>query len=271
MFTPMLPYTGYAGWAFLERTYETQQATFDKSPLLTRDTAYFEENIGNVETAEDLVKDRRLLRVALGAFGLGDDINNTYFIKKVLEEGTLDESALANKLSDTRYKDLAEAFGFDRGTPSTKISTFGAEITAQYRVQEFEIAVGDQDESMRLAMNAKRVLEDFANDTSSINTKWYRIMGNEPLRQVFETAFGLPTSFGQIDIEQQKDVFRERAEKLFGTDDPSDFADEEIRDKLVKTYLLRDQLSDITTTSSGMIAQTLLESTLTFMKSMRSY
>ena len=269
MFTPVVPFTGYAGFAFLERTYDSQRRTFDKSPLMTRDTEYFEANIGKISTAEELVKDRRLLRVALGAFGLQDDIDNRFFIRKVLEEGTLDEKSLANKLSDDRYKELSDAFLFDRGTPQTKISTFGAEIAEKFRRQEFEIAVGEQDESMRLALNADRVLEELSDSTASVGTQWFRIMGNQPLRKVFETAFGLPGSFGQIDLDQQAEVFRDRAEKLIGSDDPRAFAEQENRDKLVRTYLLRAQVAEMQTTTPGMIAQTLLAGSLSFMKSLR--
>jgi hypothetical protein len=59
------------------------------------------------------VGDRRLLEVALGAFGLDDDIRNRFFIRKVLEEGTTSPSRrFANRLSDKRYLALAETFGF---------------------------------------------------------------------------------------------------------------------------------------------------------------
>ncbi|MBR9762724.1 MAG: DUF1217 domain-containing protein [Rhodobacteraceae bacterium] len=269
MFDPVLPYGGYAGWAFLERTYEAQRQSFDKSPLITRDTAYFEANIDKVTTPEDLVSDRRLLRVALGAYGLEDDIDNRYFIRKVLEDGTLKEDALALRLSDERYRDFAAAFGFDRGTPSTQLSTFGAEITARFRQQAFEVAVGDQDETMRFALNAQRVLGDLADEDSAVDTKWFKIMGNPPLREVFQTAFGLPASFGQIDLDQQLEVFKDRSEKILGTDDPADFGDDKLQDKLVRTFMLRDQLSGVTTTSSGMIAQTLLAGAISFMDSLR--
>lgn len=270
-YSPIIPSSGLVGWKFLERTYEIQKASFDRSPLITRDTAYFEENIGNVNSAEDLVSDRRLLRVALGAFGLQDDINNKYFIQKVLEEGTLEADSLANKLSDERYKDLANAFGFDRGTPSTKISTFGMDITEKFRRQEFELAVGDQDETMRLALNAERSLQDIAEDESSIDTKWFRIMGNPPLREVFETAFNLPTSFGQLDIDQQLEVFKDRADSVLGSEDPSDLADEEARNKLIQRYLLGSQLSEIQASSSASIAQSILQSAISFGRSLQNY
>jgi len=97
-FQPVVPLSGYAGFAFLERTLETQQQAFNSSASIQRDTEYFLENIEKVETAEALVNDRRLFTVALGAFGLSDDINNKFFLQKVLEDGTLDPDALSNKL-----------------------------------------------------------------------------------------------------------------------------------------------------------------------------
>ena len=88
-YTPAIPLSGYAGWAFLKRTMPTQQASFNAAPQNKRDEDYFREKIGTINTAEQLVNDRRLLRVALGAFGLDKDINNKFFIQKVLQDGTL--------------------------------------------------------------------------------------------------------------------------------------------------------------------------------------
>ena len=69
-FTPVVPLGGLSGWALLSRTSERQTDLFNKSPQIVRDTEYFEQNIAKITTAEGLVSDRRLLRVALGAFGL---------------------------------------------------------------------------------------------------------------------------------------------------------------------------------------------------------
>ncbi|NIZ09736.1 DUF1217 domain-containing protein [Pseudooceanicola sp. HF7] len=271
-FAPVLPSSGLVGWMFLQRTYDNQKAVFDKSPLITRDTAYFEENISKVDTAEDLVSDRRLLRVALGAFGLQDDINSTYFVKKILEEGTLEEDALANKLSDSRYYDLAAAFGFDRGTPSTKISTFATDITDKFRRQEFEVAVGLQDDSLRLALNADRGLETYAGSEATPNTNWYKIMGDAPLRKVMETALGLPTSFAGLDLEKQLEIFKDRSERFFGTANPAELgADAEIREKVVQRYLMQAQIREYQASSAGAVAQMMLSSAIEFGRSLRPF
>ena len=90
-----LPLSGYSGWTFLKRTQDRQMAALAKDPQVTRDEAYFRSRIQGATTAEALVKDKRLLRVALRAFGLEGDVGKTYFITKVLAEGTADGSLRA--------------------------------------------------------------------------------------------------------------------------------------------------------------------------------
>lgn len=250
-FQPVLPLTGYAGWAFLKRTLADQQANFAASAEMRRDAAYFADKIGAVDTAEDLVSDRRLLKVALGAYGLGDDIDSKAFIRKVLSDGTLQASDLANRLSDKSYHAMASAFGFDLGTPSTKLSDFADRTLELYSQRQFETAVGEQNNSYRLALNAERVLGDLAGRSSSENTKWFTVMGNEPLRRVMETALGLPASVAQLDVDQQLSIFKTRAAAVFGAGTVSQFTDPEKMEALVRSYLLRDEIANIAAPQSA--------------------
>ena len=260
-FQPVVPTSGLTGWVFITNTLDRQTEIFNKSPTIVRDTDYFAQNIGNVQTADDLISDRRLLRVALGAFGLEDDINSKALIRKILEEGTSDDSALANRLADDRYKKLAEGFGFDRaGGPRTREAGFGDEITALFRRRSFEIAVGEQDNAMRLALNAKRELADIATSDDAENTKWFTIMGTQPLRQVFETALGLPSSFAQLDLDRQLEEFQDRAKSQLGLESLADLADPEVLDDLVERFVLRDQVASFGVMNSNSIALTLLQS-----------
>ena len=271
-FSPVVAGSGIVAWKLMTRTLDTQSTAFAKSPEVLRDTEYFESTIGSINTAEELVADRRLLRVALGAFGLQDDINNRAFIQKILEGGSIKDDALANKLTDDRYRELSKSFGFgDFNTPRTKLSYFGAEITEKFRRQQFEVAVGEQDDTMRLALNADRVLADMADSSASDDTLWFRIMGNPPLRQVMETALGLPSSFSQLDIDQQLDIFKDRAERNFGGRAVAQFADPEVREKVVQRFLLRAQLDEYQTASAGAVAVSLLQSASAFARSLRSF
>ena len=258
-FQPVIPQSGLAGWRFLQRTFDAQTRAFEGGAALTRDTAYFEARIGQINTADELVQDRRLLRVALGAFGLQQDINQRFVIRKVLEGGVLTQDSLANRLGDDRYRELSRAFGFgDFSTPNTKLSDFPGRITSLYRRQQFELAVGEQNETMRLALNATRDLLELARSNESETTKWFRIMGRPPLRAIFETAFGLPRSFGGLDLEQQLGIFQDRARSQLGLTSLTELGDPAQLDKLMQRYLLRADTGLQPATGSSTIALQLL-------------
>ncbi len=258
-FQPIVAGSGLVAWNFLQRTMDTQTKAFEASPQISRDLDYFAENIGKVETAEDLANDRRLMRVALGAYGLDDDINNTYFMKTILEEGSQASDALANKLADKRYLEFAKDFGFgDLGGPWHKLPSFAENIKEAYTTRQFEKAVGEQDESLRLAMNAVRELEELAVNGTSDTTKWFTVLGNPPLRNVMEATFNLPQSFGTLDLDRQLEVFRGRMEKLTGDSEIGQFVGEDAQQKLVDRYLIMSQINNTQGMSGGQIALTLL-------------
>ncbi|QJF52988.1 DUF1217 domain-containing protein [Roseobacter ponti] len=432
MFQPIIPGSGLAGWSFLQRTYDTQIRTFSEAPQQSRVADYFAENITGVKTAKDLVSDRRLLEVALGAFGLQDDIENRFFIQKMLEEGSVNDDALANRFSDRRYSEFVESFGFGPGeTTPVGTQAFTDKLISRYFANSFEVAAGQQDDSMRVALYAQRTLAELAspaakppervaaelvsasvdeyvasitdeteyfesrissvltvedllsderllkfslvafglgddyeeivnfeptaqvpenetlkkianvlsqgsianialanqldnpayaelsrafgfgiaedrqttrssfpdividryiqqnfsvpedagftgslvisdrefelepfslNDMSN-DAKWFTILGEPPLRALFEKAFNLPSEFGQVDIEQQLYVFKERARAAFGDDNVNRFSDPVVIEDLIQKYLTRSQIDAFSVnTSPASIALTLLQS-----------
>jgi hypothetical protein len=236
---PALPFSGLQGWTFVQRNADAQATRLQDGAAARRDATYFRDRIGSIGSAEDLVADRRLLRIALTAFGLDGDTQNRAFIRKVLESKTLDPQSLANRLADKQYLKLATAFGFgDFSTPRSKLSDFPDKILSQLKARQYETAVGAQNGSYRLALNAARELPEIAASRLSAEGKWFTILGNRPLRQVFETVLRLPASVGTLDIDRQLDIFQTRSEALLGTDDPADFADPATRDGLIRRYVL---------------------------------
>ncbi len=256
-FQPVIPSGGIVGWRFLQRTYDNQLQSFTNANVNQRETQYFLENIGKVETAQDLVSDRRLLQVALGAFGLEADIDNRFFIQKVLEDGTRAEDALSNRLSDKRYREFSEAFGFGPGeVRKTSLITNMEKVAEDNLVSRFEVSVGETDETMRISLFAQHALSELAASESSADTKWFDLMGLPPLRSMMETALGLPASFAQIDLDRQLEVFKERLSGLTGSDDLAQFTDPNAVEKLTDTYLARNQIAQLQNTVSP--AQTAL-------------
>jgi hypothetical protein len=259
-FAPALPLSGYGGWTFLKRTALAQQAVFNGQPQQKRDEDYFRANIGKINSAEDLVNDKRLLRVALGAYGLDADINNKAFIRKVLSDGTLREGTLANRLADKQYLKLSAAFGFgDFSVPRNKLSDFADKTLALYRQRGFEAAVGQQDGDLRLGLNLERELPALATKTGSDDLLWLTVMGNAPLRQVFQRALGLPDSFGSVDLDRQLATFKDRAERQFGSDSLRQFSDPKKLDDLLRRFFARSSVDTNATAVRGSSALTLLQ------------
>ncbi len=257
-FQPQIPLAGIAGWRFLERTQPVQQAAFEKGPQLAREIAYFTENVGKIETAADLVADRRLLKVALGAFGLSDEIDKKAFIRKVLEEGTTDPKALAMRLTETAFREMSDAFGFGAETGRRNAEPgFASGIVAAYKTRAFEAAVGESNNDMRLAMNLKREIGELA---AGEGASLFKVIGSKPLRQVFEKAFNLPSQFVQLDIDRQVEVFGDKLSKMFGKGDLTVFQDPANVDKLITRFLAISQIeTGAAATSATSSALTLLQ------------
>ncbi|MBI1217222.1 MAG: DUF1217 domain-containing protein [Rhodobacteraceae bacterium] len=258
-FQPVVPMGGYAGWQFLTRTLASQEAAFDAAPVQQRDTTYFAATIGKVTSVDQLMADPKLLKVALGAFGLGDQTGSTALIRKVLTDGTSSATALANQLSDKRYLALAQAFNFgEDGPPNTQNPGFAATIGKAYQDQQFQTAVGQQDTNLQLALQMQSSLANLASGSGSEATKWYTVMGTPAMRAVFQTALGLPSSFVSLDIDHQLQVFEDKAQQAFGDSSVSQFADPAKIDDLVKRFLVRSDTQSGSQASAASIALQLL-------------
>lgn len=249
-FSPVLPTNGISGWLFLNRTLDAQTRAFNRSAVPQRDTAYFKKEFPKIMSIEELVDNHRLLRVALGSVGLGADIKNKAFIKKVIASDLDNPKSLANRLSDMRYKRLAGAFGA-LGTKKPINLQSVDQAVDKYLQLSFETALGKKDNAMRLALYAKRELAQLASEKSSEKTKFYKILGSPQLRELFEIYLRLPKGFGRLDLEKQVDIFQSKIDSRLGFDSISKFKEIKNQNKLIEGYLLQSQLS----TSAAMTSQ----------------
>ncbi len=262
-FQPIVVGTGLVAWRNLQRSLPQQLEIFAQSAQQSRLISGFQQKAPELKTAEAVVSDRQVLTVALGAFGLQDDLENRFFVERILSEGATDSDALANRLTDSRYKRLAADFALDGLSRFTGVLPAKAEeITQSYAEQAFSVAVGEQDQNMRLALNAENEFDRIAELEVSDTAKWFILMGNPPLRSVVETALGLPQSLGQLDIDKQLEIFQERSFSNFGTKSVDDLADASLREQVVDRFLLREQMSQIQSVSSQNIALQLLSNGL---------
>ncbi|SNR34337.1 DUF1217 domain-containing protein [Paracoccus sediminis] len=233
---------GIAGWRVLQRIETRQVEATARDPVVQRATTYFRDNLTQDTTAEDLVGDYKMLQVALGAFGLGEDIANKAFIRKVLESDLGDKASLVNRLSDKRYLKLAREFQARGDDPAAT----GQAMTQAYVQQQFQKRVGDGDESYRLAINARNELREFATRSSSDKTLWYEVLGSEPLRKVFQGAFGFGNAIGNLSVDRQLEDFMSASERVLGSSSFSRIGTDETIDRLVTRYLALSQIQTAT-------------------------
>lgn len=243
---------GVAGWRVLQRIEARQVDLTAKDPVIQRTTTYFRENLTADTTAEDLVGNYRMLQVALGAHGLDGDLPNKAFIRKVLESDIGDTSSLVNRLGDKRYLKLAQQFQ-DRGDATT-----GQDMAQAYVQQQFHKRVGQGDDSYRMALNARNELQTFATRTSSDRTMWFEVLGNKPLRKVFEGAFGFGSAMAGLSVDRQLEEFTKASERVLGSSSFATIGTPEAIDKLITRYLTLSQVQSMSGSNRYSAALSLL-------------
>ncbi|MFA8386143.1 MAG: DUF1217 domain-containing protein [Pelagibaca sp.] len=258
-FQPFLLGAGLSGWSILKATLATQKAAFNRSGQTSSDSIYFKDRFADINTPEDLVSDRRLMRVVLGAYGLSDDIENRYFIKTVMAEGVDNPEALANRLSDRRYRALAQDFDFSIAPPKhTQNPGLVHKTIENFQNQSFEIEIGKADADMRLVLGFSRELQNLWKSSSSNNAGWFQILATPPVKEVLQIALGLPTAFSQLDIDVQHERIQDKAQRVFGTSDLSELANEQLIEQVTDRFLIMRQSDVLNSSSSLQNALTLL-------------
>jgi hypothetical protein len=175
-------------------------------PVTARETKYYLENIRKVKTVDDLLGDYRLYSYAMKANGLEDMMYAKAFMRKVLTEGVDDKESFANRLSDKRYKGFAATFNFARyGELATTFEQTRQGTVDKYLRQTLEVAAGEEDQGVRLALYFSRRASEIKNP--------FDILADPALLEVVQTALGIPkeAALGSIDaqaamIERKLDI-----------------------------------------------------------------
>ena len=250
--------SGLTAWANLKKSAVTQQQLMAQSAQVERATTYFLENAGSITSSLDIIEDFRLMQVSLGAFGLSEDSASKYFIKRIMDEGVASSEALANKLSDRRYRLLATNFDFSNSIFSGLSADSTQGVVDRFVREQFEKSVGETDNSLRLSLNFSRTISEISASSSSDAAAWYQVLGTPPTREVIAKALGLPDQFFNLDIDDQVTRMSERAESRFGTSSIRDLSGPELSDRIIESYLLQEQINQTSALSASQTALSLL-------------
>lgn len=257
-FQPVLPLSGLAGWNFLQETYDSQLDTYSNSPQIQRDIEYFKEKFAQPIAVEDFLTDPRLRRVSLTAFGLSGEEWKTGYIRNVLEEVQDPDSTFLQRLNNPQYTNFAESFEPANG----QINLLSAEIdniAARFAAESFEVAVGAQNDSMRLALNYRDGISEVVTEDSSDEAVLFKLLGSEPIRAVLDTALGIPADLSQLDIDRQAEYLEDRLKSQFGISNVQELKDPEVVDQVLKRFqILAGIDQNFASTSSASTALVLL-------------
>ncbi len=191
------------GYRMVEASLDKQMAAFRNSGSVKREIDYVKTAIAKVDNADELVKDYRLFRFVLSAYGLDSQIDAKAFMKKVLAQDWSNSNSLSNKLVDTRYREIAKAFNFYAGgNANLKKSSFIDGLVDKYVTAEFEKKTEQTNPGIRLALYFKRMAPKI--------TSWYQVMGDKPLYEVVRTALQIPAAGTDSGVESQAKVLEKR-------------------------------------------------------------
>lgn len=194
--------TTYTSYKLISADLQTSLKRVSEQSDVKRETEYYLSKIGGVKTIDEFFADSRLYNYAMKAHGLEDMAYAKAFMRKVLTEGTENDNAFANQLSDTRYKELAEALNFAKyGEYATGFESAQKGMVEKYTRQTLEVSVGEDNTGVRLALYFERM-------ASSI-TSGYSIIADDALAQVVRTALQLPAEFAATDIDRQAAYYEE--------------------------------------------------------------
>lgn len=213
---------------------------------IEKETAYYNETIGDIKTLSELLADERLRNYIITAYEL-DAKTSIETLRKVLTSDITDEDSVANTMGEN-YREAASAFNFmTTGTiarePASSPQTSKEILTTLdlYNRQTMELLAGNENEGVRLALY-------FSRKASGINSA-YDILADKALAEVVRTTLGLPESFSQADIEVQARLIENKI-------NIEDFQDQELVDKFVARFATLYDV-DLTATSQLSAATTL--------------
>jgi hypothetical protein len=172
------------------------KSLIEKEPATKREIEYYQANIKNIKTIDEFIKNDRLFKFAMKAYGLEDMAYAKGLFKKMLQEGISSTTSMANKMSNPLYKEFAKAFDFKgKGAEATSTASATTEAVQKYVQMALEKKEGEQNQGVQLAMYFKR-------KASSVTTTM-GILADKALLKFVQTTFGIPETASKADLDIQ--------------------------------------------------------------------
>jgi hypothetical protein len=175
----------YINYNLVSRDLQKSMTKISQQADVSKDSAYYKDNIGKVTSVDDLLNDHRLYTYATKAYGLEDMAYAKAFLRKVLESDLSDANSFANKLSDKRYREFASAFPFGTTNTDTK--------TAQ-SANQIDDMIGLYTAVAKRGVDAIDANKNYYNLTIGKITNVNALLADDKLRDYVFSAYGIDKS-----------------------------------------------------------------------------
>ncbi|MCZ8259508.1 MAG: DUF1217 domain-containing protein [Beijerinckiaceae bacterium] len=214
-------------------------ARYAKSATVEKEIEYFRERVGTMATPEDFLKDYRLLKFALTAYDMEDQLEYPARIKQILRDNSNDTAALVNRMTNAGYRTINADFAFfTKGTQKLKDKTFIDGVVEKYKNARYEISLGELNPAVSDAMYFQRKIAAVKNG--------YEIIGDPVLFDVALTALNLPRSAAGAKVERLKVTLESKL-------DMEKLKDATYTRKLVERYLVLKDVQNMQSQSDGLL------------------
>ena len=185
---------------FLDKT-----ETVTAKETATKAATYYQEKIQGIRSVDELLADRGVIDVVLGAFGLDASDTSDDFLKQIFASDLSDPKSFVNQQSSNRWAEMTASFNFDSDGVLTR-ATSGTiqqrgetlETVNLYLRQTLEENEGESNEAVRLALYFQR--------TAPTMTDAYDMIADDALMEVFRITFGYTDDFSSMDVDAQAKV-----------------------------------------------------------------
>ena len=193
-------------------------------PMVKAAVGAFTQAVSSAKSMTQLLANPQFMNVLLTANGMSDQVGYTALATKALTSDLSDPNSLANQLTDTRWKTLAQKYDFSASglktlqNPATIAGIANDYATASWESSQDQVTAGL---SNALAFKAQ------ASTISSVD----QILGNPTMRTVITTTLGIPQQIAFQSLTAQENAISSRI-------DITQFKDPKFVESFVQRYLI---------------------------------
>jgi hypothetical protein len=145
-------------------------AQFQRTPDYTQGVADYQAGVSKITTVDQFLNNYKVLKVALAAYGMSDQISSKGLLKELLTENPSGSTALAQRMGNQSYLAFAQAYwslSEDGGAGLQSPASINNTIS-RYTQKQYAQWLGnkDNDPALATALNARQTLQDAVNVTN---------------------------------------------------------------------------------------------------------